>query len=301
MQAVHHGAVCRVQRRIVRYRDQLLDRHVLRVIVAALVPSLGDALPPALLKERQERVRSAEQQHLVAERIAAGENREVLHDDRVGQRTHDLVRGDARLHEIDDVGLGEHAALGCDVMKLLVIEVQVQCLFGGHADFDHALVDRGARARRALVVHRRDRGLVARLLVLFEDDDLRVLAAELDDGPGIGVQCLDRQGDGVHLLNEFRAERFREWRRARPRDEGPNVLASELLQNLLDAHHEVENALGLLGVMPLVVTPDDIFGFGVDDNRFHRRGPDVQPYYRSVHKNGCALPSQGMGGKHKPR
>ena len=55
-------------------------------------PGLGDAQAPALLEERQVRVRAAEQQHLAAcsvlPRVSTDE---VLHDDRVGQRVHDLV------------------------------------------------------------------------------------------------------------------------------------------------------------------------------------------------------------------
>ena len=43
----------------------------------------------------------------------------------------------------------------------------------------------------------------AGLLVLFEHDDLRVLTAQLDDREHVGMQVLDRQGDGVHLLDEL--------------------------------------------------------------------------------------------------
>ena len=90
VEAVHDGAERGVVLRVLRDEDQLLDRDVLRVVVAALVPGLGDALAPALLEERQVRVRPAEQEHLVAQRVAAREHREVLHDDRVGERAHDL-------------------------------------------------------------------------------------------------------------------------------------------------------------------------------------------------------------------
>jgi len=121
--------------------------------------------------------------------------------------------------------------------------------------------------------------------------EARALAAELDDGPRIGMQGLDSQRDGVHLLDELRTEGLFEGLGARSGDESPNVLAAELLEDSLDAHHEVENALGLLGVMALVVTPDDVFGVGIDQDGFDGRGPYVQTYYCSQHIGSCALPS----------
>ena len=53
-------------------------------------------------------------------------------------------------------------------------------------------------------------GLVAGLLVLLEHDDLGVLPAELDDREHVRVQVLDRERDGVHLLDELAAGRA--WR-----------------------------------------------------------------------------------------
>ena len=53
--------------------------------------------------------------------------------------------------------------------------------------------------------------LPAGLLVCFlEDDDLGVLAAELDHRADVGVQRLDRQRDGVDLLHELGADVRRE-------------------------------------------------------------------------------------------
>ena len=124
VQAVEHGAERRVVLRVLGDEDELLDRDVLRVVVAALVPGLRDAQAPALLEERQVGVRPAEEEHLVLERVAAREHREVLQDDRVGERAEHLVRRDAALDQVDDVGLGEHAALGRDVVELRVVEVE---------------------------------------------------------------------------------------------------------------------------------------------------------------------------------
>ncbi len=102
-------------------------------------------------------------------------------------------------------------------------------------------------------------------------------------------------------MNELRPKRPLERLRARARGEYTNVVATEACQDLSDAHHEVEDAFGLLGVVALVVTPDDVFGLGVDDHGFHRRGPDVQTHYRSMHPCVCTLPSCAKRGKHKLR
>ena len=133
--------------------------------------------------------------------------REVLHDDRVGERAEDLGRRDAALDQVDDVRLGEHAALGGDVMELRVVEAQRRDELRRRVDLEEALVDGGARAGRALVVHGGDGGLVARLRVLLEHDDLGVLTAELDDRADVGVQVLDGERDRVHFLDELAAGR----------------------------------------------------------------------------------------------
>ena len=96
VEAVEHRAERGVVLRVLRDEDRLLDRPVLRPVVAALVPRLRDAQAPALLEERQVRVRPAEEEHAVLERAAAREHAEVLEDDGVGERAEDLVRRGCR-------------------------------------------------------------------------------------------------------------------------------------------------------------------------------------------------------------
>jgi len=275
VQAIDHGAEGRVEFGVLGQDDQLLDGHVLGVVVAALVPGLGDALAPALLQEGQVGVGSAEQQHLGAQRVAACEHSEVLHHDGVRQRAHDLVGGDARLHQVDDVRLGEDATLGGDVVQARVVEVEAGRELGRDAGLDHALVDGGAGAGRALVVHGRASGLVA-VLSLLEDDDLRVLTAQLHHRAYVGVHGLDREGDGVDLLHELRAQGRREGTRAGAGHEHADALVSDIAEGLEDALEEVHGCLGLLRVMPRVVVPEDLMALGVDDDRLHGGRTHVQ-------------------------
>ena len=146
VQPVHDRAVRGVVLRVGRHENQFLERHVGRVLEPARSPRLWNPLAPARLQEREERIRAAEQQHLRPQRVAARQDRKVLHDDRVGQRAHDLGRRDPRLHQVDDVGFGEHAALGRDVVQPRRIPRQLHHLLARHADLEEALVDRRAGA-----------------------------------------------------------------------------------------------------------------------------------------------------------
>ena len=121
------------------------------------------------------------------------------------------------------------------------------------------------------------RGLLAGLLVLLEDDDLRVLAAELDDRADVGVQLLDRERDGVDLLHELRAERLAQRARARAGHEQADLLARDVSERLPDAHQELEHAVGLLRVVALVVVPEDLLALRIDDARLDGRRADVEP------------------------
>ena len=87
-----------------------------------------------------------------------------------------------------------------------------------------------------------------------------VLAPELHHRPGLGVELLHRQRDGVHLLHELGDAR-REAAGARARDEDPEALLRDREVGL-DPGEELEALLGLLGVVPLVVLPEDLVGAG---------------------------------------
>ena len=278
VQAVHHRAERRVVLRVLGDEDGLLDRHVLRVGVAALVPRLRDPEAPALLEERQVRVRSAEEEDLVLERAPAREDAEVLKDDRVGERAEDLLRRDPALDQVDDVRLGEDAALGGDVVKLRVVEVEARHHLRRGVHLQEALVDRGAGARRALVVHGGVGGLFARLAVRLEHDDLRVLPAELDDRADVRVQVLDRERDRVDLLDELPPRRRAQRTGAGAGEEHPPAagrMVGEGGKNRLEHRLDV---LGLLRMVPLVVAPEDLLGGRVYDDGFDRRAANVHPY-----------------------
>ena len=140
------------------------------------------------------------------QRVSAGQHRQILQHDGVEQGSHQLIRRDALLLQAVDVGLGEDAALAGDGMQLDADVALVAQFCGGNLQLGVDLVDDGARAAGALVVHRRNFLLAAGVLVFLEDDDLRILSAELDDRVHFRMQLLDGQRHGRDFLHELGAD-----------------------------------------------------------------------------------------------
>ena len=88
-------------------------------------------------------------------------------------------------------------------MELQPVVPHLAKLICGNADLGVDLVNDSACAAGALVIHGRDLFLASGFRVLLEDDDLGVLAAQLDDRAALGVKVLDRKRDSVYLLDEF--------------------------------------------------------------------------------------------------
>ena len=123
-----------------------------------------------------------------------------------------------------DIALGEYAAAGGDGVDLLVFQRQLIQLVhrdvhqGGH------LVDEGAGAAGAGAVH----SLLQRSA---EEDDLGILAAQLNDSVGVGNICIDGGGGGVDLLDKVDARGVGHAQAGRAGDDQLYLLA---LEHLLD-------------------------------------------------------------------
>ena len=96
-----------------------------------------------------------------------------------------------RLH----VRLGEHAAAGGDGVQPDAFKAQLIQLVRRHIQKHRHLVDKGSRAAGTGAVH-------ALVDAAVKKDDLRVLAAQLDDGGGVWLQALDHLAGGEHLLHK---------------------------------------------------------------------------------------------------
>ena len=206
--------------------------------------------------------------------VPAGEHREVLQNDGVEQGRHQLIGRDTLLLQAVDIGFRKDAAFACDRMQLDAGVALVAEFFGGNLELRVDLVDDGARASRAFVVHRRDFFLAAGVPVFLEDDDLGILPAQFNDRVHFGVQLFDRQRDCGDFLHKLRADQVGQRASARAGDEDAAVVRSNA-DFLLHALEEFQQLLRLLGFVTLVVLPDDLVGFGVDNDRLHRRRANI--------------------------
>ena len=168
--------------------------------------------------------------------------------------------GDARLHEVDDVGLGEHAALRRHVVQLRGIEGQVAHLV--------------RRSMPTLIMHLSMVAPVPDAHLSFIDvmavfstrpssptcsRNMMILASCPPSSmtlPTSGCSTLDRQRDRVDLLHELGPEGVRQRARTRPRAVHPHVGRGG--EPVPDTDHELLHHLRLAGLVTLVVLPQDL-------------------------------------------
>ncbi len=108
------------------------------------------------------------------------------------------------------------------------------------------------------------------------------------------MQLLDRQRDGRDFLHELRADQVGQRAATRAGDEDATVVRSDA-SFVLHALEELQQLLGLLGFVALVVLPDDLVGFGFDDHGLHRGRADIHADHvdRFVPGLGCHLARLG--------
>ncbi len=152
-------------------------------------------------------------------------------------------------------------------------------IFAFQLELGGDLVDDGARTAGALVVHAWDFALCVCLLVSEPDNDLRVLPSQFDDRTGVRVEVLHRQGHRVYFLNQLRADEAFEYLAAAACNEYANLALGQR-ERFLDAFEELQYLFGLLGLVPLVVLPENLVGPRVHHHRFDGCGTHVEPYHQ---------------------
>ena len=126
------------------------------------------------------------------------------------------------------------------------------------------LVDEGAGAAGAGAVHPLLQGAA-------EEDDLGVLAAQLDDGVGVGDVCIHRGGGGVDLLDKVDAGGVGHAQAGRAGDGHLDVLSGE---HVLDGLQGLAGPLPGLGEVPLVGAEQQLILF-VQHHNLDGGGADV--------------------------
>ena len=204
------------------------------------------------------------------QRVSAGQNRQVLEDDRVEQRCHQLVGRRAFFLQTVDIGLSEDTALPRHFVQL-DSEKTLLAQFGrGNLQLRVDLVDDCAGTAGAFVIHRWNLLLPAGFRVRFEDDDLGVLTAELDDRVHLRMQFFHGQRHRRDFLHELGANQRRDVPAARSGDEHPAVFLT-YRQIGFEATEKFQRLFRLLGFVPLIVRPDDLIGRRVHRDRLDRR------------------------------
>ena len=208
--------------------------------------------------------RAAEEGHVAADGVTAGQARDGLVGHRLEDGGGDVLGGRALVEQRLDVGLGEDAAAagdGVDVLGALGELVEARGV--GLEQRGH-LVDEGARAAGAGAVH-------ALLDAVVEVDDLGVLAAELDGAVGLGDERLDGALGGDDLLDELEVEPLGQQHAARA---GDGHAHGRVAHDAARLGKELARRGADVGVVTLVVGVDEVVVV-VDDGQLDRGGAHV--------------------------
>ena len=125
-----------------------------------------------------------------------------------------------------DVGFGEDATLARNRMEFDAGVTLITEFCSWNLELRIDLVDDGACTAGALIVHRRNFFLAASVFVLFEDDDLGVLPAQLNDRIHLGVHLLHGKRHCGHFLHKLGAYQVSQRASARAGDEDATVVGS---------------------------------------------------------------------------
>ena len=216
---------------------------------------------PQLIQEVQ---RAAQEGHMPADRLAAGQAGDGLVDHRLEDGRRQIRPGRAFVDQRLNIRLGKHAAAGGDGVQLLVIPGQVVQAGGVGFQQGGHLVDKGSGAAGAHAVH-------AFLKGAGKVDDLRVLAAQLDGNIGLGRGYPERGGHGHNLLHEAASQGLAQGNGAGA-GHGHTQKAGAQQQAGL-AHHLCEGFLGL-GAMAAVFAIQNLTRV-IQDYQFDGGGADV--------------------------
>jgi hypothetical protein len=192
-------------------------------------------------------------------------------------RGHQFVGRSPDFLQAIDVGLSKYSTLAGYFMQLdPVISLQSQ-LGGGNLQLRVDLVDDSSGSAGTLIVHRGDFFLASGLVVILKYDDFRVLSSELNHRIHLGVKLFDRQRHGSDLLHKLRANLIGNSVTARARHEHPRVVPVDSHLRF-HAAQEFQGLFRLLGLVTLVVLPQNLVALGIYDGRLDCGGTDVKPY-----------------------
>ncbi len=203
--------------------------------------------------------RPAEEHDGALDRAPAGKPADRLAHDGLERAAGDVRRTRPGVEQRAHVGLGEYGAARGDRVDAVRAQREVRHVPRPHADHEGDRVDEPAGSAGARRVH-------ALLEPAGKVDDLGILAAELDDGVGLGAGGLHGARRRDDLLHERQAEHVGEPDAGRTRDpDRPLEVAvapGEVVDGLAHRRLDVEAVATVDAVddLPVVVHHDDLDG-----------------------------------------
>ena len=229
-------------------------------VLVVQLQGLHEPLPQA-----HEEVEGAAQEHnLALELTALGEAGHGLVHHGLEDGGGHVLLASALVEDGLDVALGEHAAAGGDGVDLLVLQAQLVQLVNRDAHQGGHLVDEGAGTAGAGAVHPLLQGAA-------EEDDLGVLAAQLDHRVGVGYVLVDGGGGGVHLLHKVNVRGLGHAQTGGAGDHDAHLLPGQLVT---DGAQGLRRPLPGLGVVPLIGAEQQLVLF-VQHHHLDGGGADV--------------------------
>ena len=152
----------------------------------------------ALLKAAEEEQRSAQEQHLALDSSALAESGDRLVYHRLKDAGSNVLLARTLIEQRLDISLGKNAAAGGNRIDSLVLQAQPVHLLGADIQQGCHLVDEGAGTSGTASVH-------PLLQASGEEDDFRILAAQLDDRIGVRLILHDCFVGGKDLLHKINA------------------------------------------------------------------------------------------------
>ena len=177
------------------------ERHVKKAVFRADAPDVQRAVK-ALPQHTGEGQGTAEIKHIAADRPTLGQARNGLVDHRLVDAGGDILRAAALVDQGLYVTLGKHTAAGGDRIGFGRVLRGAIHLVRAHFQQRRHLIDERTRAAGTGAVH-------ANLHPVGEEQDLGVLAAELDDHVRPRGKAVGRHARGEHLLHEGHAHALR--------------------------------------------------------------------------------------------
>ena len=157
----------------------------------------------SLAERRKKGERTAAEQDRSFETDAVRKRYHRLYSDGMEDAGCNICFGQIARHQVLDVGLGEHTAAGSHRINVLCLHRQLAHLLVLYAHQHTHLVDESTRSAGAVAVHAQ-----FHISVFLEEDNLRVLATNIDERLSLRMSRTGIDRCSHHLLYKLRLELF---------------------------------------------------------------------------------------------